>query len=523
MGRGALVATTAGVVSPLLGCDNKSAGAFILKPLQPMSTDNLELADGFSYRILISHKDSIRRDGSLQFGDNNDFITFVASPDNPDKGMLWVNHEYYSPLLVSGFTGDREKTEAELIQEMRAVGGSLLSVFRNKDGEWEIDLDDARNRRIDGFTRIPLVGGDAVAGATEAIGSFGNCAGGLTPWGTVLTCEENTEEYYGRVSFDPAGNRMVDTAVADYGWYRMEQRAPEHYGWVVEVNPQTGEARKLLPLGRFAHECATVRQLPDGRCVVYTGDDHNDEHLYKFISDRPNDLTSGTLYVASLEQGRWLPLAVDADPRLMETFGTQTQLLIRCREAAKLVGATPLDRPEDIEIDPATGSVIVSLTNNKPKGNYFGSLLRLVETDDDPSSLTFTHDIFLTGGPESGFACPDNLAFDRKGNLWMTTDISGSELNSDRYSAFGHNGLFYIPMSGPEAGKPVQIVSAPVEAELTGPWFAPDGKSLFLSVQHPGERSKPGAFSSHWPLGGDAEPKSSVVVISGPAMEALLS
>ena len=144
---------------------------------------------------------------------------------------------------------------------------------------------------------------------------------------------------------------------------------PEHYGWVVEVNPLTGESKKLVALGRFMHECATIQELNDGRLVVYTGDDTNNQCLYKFISDKPGSLKEGKLYVASLEQKKWLSLDINDNEALKEHFKTQTQVQIRTREAAHFIGATPLDRPEDIDIDPITGDVLLSLTNNKDKGN----------------------------------------------------------------------------------------------------------------------------------------------------------
>ena len=520
MGRATAFTALGPVV--LQACSPEGQAPFVLKGISPSTADDFLLAEGLQYQMLLKRGDAINADGSLLFGDHCDYITYLPEPGNPTEGMLWVNHEYMQPILVSGFTGG-EKTVPQIEKEMKMVGGSFVKV-RQHNGIWEPVLTDPRNRRLDAWTQIPIVAARSVAGETVATGTMGNCAGGVTPWGTVLTCEENTEDYYGRVDFDADGNRSINHKPAVYQWYRMVQRPPEHYGWVVEVDPTTGAARKLTSMGRMAHECATVRKLSDGRCVVYTGDDEVDEHLYKFIADKPGSLETGTLYVADMEAGRWVSLDIREQPVLIENFTDQTEVLVRCREAAKMVGATPLDRPEDIEIDPANGAVIVTLTNNKPRNNYFGSLLRLVEAGDDPEAMAFTWDTFLAGGPESGFACPDNLAFDPKGNLWMTTDISGSSINKDPYKPFGHNGLFYIPMSGPDAGKPVQVASAPAEGELTGPWFAPDGRTLFLSVQHPGERTKDlNSPTSRWPLGGDNLPYSTVVAITGEMLDALMA
>ncbi len=263
---------------------------------------------------------------------------------------------------------------------------------------------------------------------------------------------------------------------------------------------------------------------PDGRTVAYSGDDTEDEHLYKFISAKPGSLERGDLFVADTINGRWLPLDRAKDPRLKAEFKDHTDLLVQTRRAAKIVGATPLARPEDIEIQPSTGAVFVSLSLSPKKKNLFGSLMKIVEKDGNPLSLEFQATTFAAGGPGSGFSCPDNLAFDKRGNLWMTTDISGSKTLRAPYKEFGNNGLFYIPLSGDGAGQAYQVASAPLGAELTGPCFAPDGETLFLSVQHPGERFHDGKhFASHWPDGGASDPAPCVVQITGPMMTKLLN
>jgi uncharacterized protein len=106
--------------------------------------------------------------------------------------------------------------------------------------------------------------------------------------------------------------------------------------------------------------------------------------------------------------------------------------------------------------------------------------------------------------------------------LWVTTDISGSAANKPPYDLFKNNGLFFIPTSGDHAGEVFQVASAPTDAEITGPFFTEDYKNLFISIQHPGEESKTlTALTSNWPEGGTSIPKSAVVVLSGPALEAI--
>ena len=484
--------------------------------------DEVVLAEGLEYEVLLRWGDRLSETDS--FGFNNDFTAFIPFDKNdPSDGILWVNHEYLKELFVSGFDGDdrSKKTKSMVDTEMYSVGGSLVRIKQQKDGRWQVVQNDPYNRRLTAHTDIPFEWDEAIAGSHSAMGTFANCSGGVTPWGTILTCEENYEMFYGETDkSDPQNPKRIPYEYLDYGWWRHYDNPPEHYGWVVEVNPKRGTAKKLVALGRCAHECATVHEASDGRLVVYTGDDSNDECLYKFISKNPGSLNQGKLYVANMEKGEWISLVFEEQAILQSHFKNQTEVLIYLREAAKLVGGSPLNRPEDIEIDPINGQVLVSLTNNKPKGDYLGEILKIEEADNDnKTSLHFKSSTFLAGGPETGFACPDNMAFDPSGNLWFTSDISGSSINKAPYEPYGNNGLFMVPTWGENKGKVLQIAAAPVDAEFTGPFFSPNGDTLFLSVQHPGERSSSiDALSSNWPDGGNNIPKPSVICVRGQAL-----
>ncbi len=489
----------------------------LVRGIAPCAEDDLRLAAGFSYDILIRWNDSIS--DRHRFGFNNDFTAFLPDdPLHPNRGTLWVNHEYLDTRFVSPNGASTNKSIQQIRREMYQVGGSILRVEKDETGNWQVDREAPENRRLHALTEIPFAWPEPIHGSRVAIGTLANCSGGITPWGTILTCEENYDMFW--------GERHPETGEVKYkkknlGWQDHYDHPPEHYGWVVEVNLQTGEARKLVALGRCAHECATVHELADGRVVVYTGDDANDECLYKFVSSKPGSLTEGTLYVANTIAGRWESLDYETQAVLQENFRDQTDVLIHLRRASKLVGGTPLDRPEDIEIDPLTGAVLVSLTNNKPKGNHHGAILK-IEEGESYAGLTFRPSIFLAGGEETGFSCPDNMAFDGAGNLWFTSDISGRAMHKAPYTVFKNNGLFVVPRRGPQAGQVIQIASAPNDAEFTGPSFAPDGKTLFLSVQHPGETSTSiKELSSNWPEGGGALPRSAVVTIRGEGLEAL--
>jgi len=477
----------------------KNSKSQLLPSLLPSLDDKLITLDGLNYKILIKWGEAIN--SKENFGYNNDFI--AINPLQENKAILWVNHEYVNPI----FNGGAERTKQAVDIELKEVGGSLLEIEKINN-DWKVVKNSSFNRRIDGNTKIPFAWDEKISGTDFALGSMGNCAGGYTPWGTFLTCEENYDIFWG----DKLRNGTVKESWLK--WDKIYPRSPEHYGWVVEVEPKTGKAKKLVSLGRFAHECAAVNKAKNGKIVAYSGDDSNDEHLYKFISNSDSSLEEGKLYVASLEQGKWISLDRNDQPILKEKFKNQTEVQIYAREAAKLVGATPLARPEDIEFDPLTGHVLIALTNNKPKKNFHGSILKIMEKNDDYGSLEFTHDTFLPGGKKYGFAAPDNMVFDKSGNLWFTTDMSGSDINQGAYEGFGNNSLFVFLRKGIHAGKVIRVASAPRDAEFTGPCFSPDYKTLFLSVQHPGEMSKSkDKPTSVWPDGD--QPKPAVIVLQG--------
>lgn len=486
--------------------------------------DDLVLAKGLNYETVIRWGDAINDQDT--FGFNNDFTCYMPlDKKEPNDGLLWVNHENVNPFFVSNYNRSEDenaphnKTIEQVHKEMYNVGGTVVRIKR-ENGSWKIVKNDPYNRRITAQTPIEINWDHQIKGSDTIIGTHSNCSGGITPWNTFLTCEENYHDFYGETKYDDQDTAFHKPGY--HGWEHHYNYPPEHYGWVVEVDPKDGSTQKHIALGRFAHECCTLYELDDKRVVAYTADDKVDEHLYKFVSSKPGSLKEGTLYVADTVNGKWLPLDWQSQSVLNEKFKDQTEVLIRAREAAKLLGATPLNRPEDIEIDPITGHVLVTLTNNKPKGDYHGSILKIEETNGAFDSDTFKAEAYLAGGEENGFSCPDNLAFDLSGNLWMTTDVSGSSMNrpDKPYMPFKNNSLFVIPRYGSNAGKVLRVASAPRDAELTGPWFSPDGKTLFLSVQHPGSQTKDlNNPTSKWPFDPDGVPKPAVVAITGDLIE----
>ncbi len=489
-----------------------------LQELLPSFEDQLLLAPGFSSKILISWNDPIS--DQEFFGFNNDFIAYIPFDEKkPYEGYLWVNHEYVHSYFVSGHNPElgQLKTKEQIDIEMKAIGGSILHIKKDLiTEEWSILKNSPKNRRINGNTPIPFAKNISIKGSNTPIGTYANCAGGITPWKTFLSCEENYYLCFGETVYDGEGNESHTPGKLDSAWDHIYKRPPEHYGWIIEINPFTGELKKHTSMGRFSHEGACVTKAKDGRIVVYMGDDKADECFYKFISKTNNSLDEGTLYVASLEQKKWIPLTHSEEP-LKSKFNSQLDILIRTREAASLMGGSKLDRPEDCEIDPVNGAIYLNCTNNSGKKRPYGMIYKFVEKNNDYASLEFESSLFLQGSEDSKIVCPDNMAFDKKGNMWVTSDMSGEKMGTFEFKNFGNNALFYIPMNGPDAGIPFRVAQGPVDSELTGPCFSPDGKTLFLSVQHPGELSNATKITSHWPGGGSTIPKPSVVAITLPS------
>ena len=527
------------------------------QPIAPSDADELVLPEGFRYGIIRSSGDPLT--AKQVYGDHNDYVAYfpidaLEGGEDSEDGILWVNHEYINPMFWSGYSdpeGQTKKTKEQIAREKAGVGGSVVRVKKQGDS-WRFVEDDAMNRRIDATTPMDVTGPAAgspemkMGGKSEVIGTLANCGGGVTPWNTVLTCEENFQDYYGQRTDDQGqpGQGTDDAPEAlevaeTYRWLDDPDSAqpPEHYGWIVEIDPfdPDSKPRKHTWLGRVRHENAAINVSDSGKVVVYTGHDEEDRAIYKFVSsgtfeegDRKANmelLSDGMLYVADFAQGRWTALDYESNPIFKDNgYKSQAEVLVRSIDAAtledpetELTLGTPLDRCEDIEVHPQTGQVYAALTNNALHGNFYGQIIRLTEKDGDPTSEEFTYEVYATGGPQTGFASPDNLLFDNGNNLWVVTDISSSSLNSGIYTTFKNNGAFVLPsgLDGGASGDDVfQFASAPVEAELTGPSFTPDGRTLFLAIQHPGEESEdPKQPTSRWP-GGD-EPKSSLVAITG--------
>lgn len=526
-----------------------------------------------------------------QFGYNCDFVGIVPLSDT--RAVLCVNHEYTNEELMFPGLGRQDKSgfegmTADLVAvEMAAHGGTVVEIARGGDGKWRVDLTGRLNRRITAQTPMrlsgPAAGHDRMKTAADpegetVLGTINNCAGGITPWGTYLMAEENFNGYFW--NRDAVEEHREADILKRYGvpgeWYAWgkfadrfdiaaEPNEPNRFGWVVEVDVMAPDSVpvKRTALGRFKHEGAETIVYGDGRVVIYMGDDQRFDYLYRFITAAPYDpnnrdanrdlLDDGTLSVARFNDDGtvdWLPLVYGNGPLTSENgFRDQGDVLISTRVAADLLGATKMDRPEDVQANPKTGKVYVMLTNNSKRRadqidgpnpraeNAFGQVVELSPMGGDHGSDRAKWDLLVVCGDpdnpghgahwnpattENGwFASPDNCAIDPDGRLWITTDQGSGWSRSGTA-----DGIWAMETAGPLRGTGRMFFRVPIGAEMCGPAFTQDGKTLFAAVQHPasdGTRSYPGFERSstfddpatRWPdFREDMPPRPSVVQIT---------
>ncbi len=550
--------------------------------------------EGYEAQVLLRWGDAVLADAppfdlarpsgaaqAMQFGYNCDYIDFRPLPAGSrgsDHGLLVVNHEYTNtnlmfPGMGAGRAAALKASREQCEVEMAAHGLSIVEVRRTAD-RWDVVAAGRLNRRITASTPMVLSGpaaGDALMRTsadptgTQVLGTLNNCAGGNTPWGTVLTAEENFNGYFGGDSTGlPRAEMYRRYGVRTeslYAWSKYvdrfdvtkEPNEPHRFGWIVEFDPYDPGfvPIKRTALGRFKHEGCHHGIARDGRVAIYMGDDERMDYVYKFVTARPwnpNDraanrdlLNEGTLHVARFADDgtlAWLPMVHGQGPLTAANgFASQAEVLIFARKAADLLGATPMDRPEDVEPNPVTGRVYVLLTNNSDRNaenvnaanprprNAHGHIIEISNRDGDHGALDGTWTIFLSAGKpgvDAGaryhravsdvgwVSCPDNCTFDSKGRMLIATD--GAPV-----AAGIADGLYITDTRGIGRGLTRLFFQAPSGAEVCGPTLTPDDQTLFLAIQHPGE--DPGSTfetpSTRWPdFKDDVPPRPSVIAIT---------
>lgn len=544
--------------------------AFSFDELEAGIDDKHHVAPGYDADVLLRWGDPLFADSpefdptrqsaqaqAKQFGYNNDYVGYIEIDGSAEHGLLVVNHEYTNPhLMFPGIVTIVEKdgkksaevaplSKEQVDVEMAAHGGTIVEI-RKVSGKWQVVRDGKLNRRITSNTEMalsgPVAGHDRVKtnadpSGTKVFGTVNNCAGGVTPWGTYVMAEENIHGYFSgelpEGHKEAANYKRLGIPEGAYEWgahydrfdISKEPNEPNRFGWIVEVDVDdpTSVPRKRTAMGRFKHEGAESIVARDGRVVFYLGDDERFDYVYKFVTAGrfdPNDraankdlLDDGTLHVAKFaEDGsvEWLPIVFGQGPLTAENgFASQADVLIETRRAADLLGATKMDRPEDIQPNGVNGKVYVMLTNNSKRkadqvdaanpraANAFGHIIEIAEDDGDFAATKGKWEVLLKCGDPSvadvgatfstattangWFGMPDNCAVDSAGRLWVATDGQGPKATGRT------DGLWAVDTEGAARATSKLFFRVPIGAEMCGPLFAPDDQTAFVAVQHPGD------------------------------------
>jgi secreted PhoX family phosphatase len=590
---GPLAAGCAGVAGAARDAPQALAPTIGFKGIPVDASDKLVVPEGYIASVIAAWGEPIgvpgnmpawKPDGSnsaaeqaVQMGMHHDGMEYFALNGNSStRGLLAMNHEYTDDglLHVGGFNN----MNADKVKKSQAAHGLSVIEVELKDNAWQMVRPSRYARRLPMDApfevRGPAAGHAMMKTAadpagTRVLGTLNNCAASKTPWGTYLSGEENFMFYFG------GGDTISDhhkrwglRKDSGYQWDKFDPRfdarqnpnEPNRFGWVVEVDPYdpTSTPIKRTALGRAAHEGAWVAVTKDGRAVVYSGEDARFEYLYKFVSRdkiapggakaNATLLDHGTLHVARFNadgSGQWIPMVAGQGPLTAANgFADQGEVLIKARQASDILGATKMDRPEWLTIDPLSGWVYCTLTNNSNRGqpnfpavdaanpranNVFGQIIRWQEERDfDATSFKWNH-LVLAGDPANEraeakgnikgdiYACPDGISFDARGVLWIQTDAHATQMYKGELKNVGNNQMLACD---PRSGLTRRFLTGPVNCEVTGAAWTPDGRTMFINIQHPGEtpsdRSDPAEPSkySNWPdykPGG--RPRSATVVI----------
>ncbi len=596
--KGGIVVSLASVMAPLAGCEVLSGPKKKLgfKPIPVGIGDKLVVPDGYTAIPLAPWGEPVgiagrmpafKMDGSntaedqaVQMGMHHDGLEFFPLQGST-RGLLAVNHEYTDDglLHVGGFN----QMNSEKVRKAQNAHGLSVIEVEMKNGRWDMVRPSLYARRVTLSTPFRVAGpaaGHALMRTSAdpqgytVLGTLNNCASSKTPWGTYLSGEENFAFYFG--AGDKPTKDQQRWGAPKSGFYAWDKHDPRfdlqknpnelnRFGWVVELDPMDPNSTpvKRTALGRAAHEGAWVGVTKDGRAVVYSGEDARFEYIYKFVSrdkikQAGNGLTQaqankdlldhGVLHVARFDangKGQWIPMVHGQGPLTAANgFADQGEVLIKSRQASDLLGATKMDRPEWLTIDPQSGWVYCTLTNNSQRGtpgkpgvdaanpranNVMGQIIRWKDENDfDGRTFEWNH-LVLAGDPNNQradakgningdiYACPDGIAFDKQGVLWIQTDAHATQMYKGELARIGNNQMLACDTA---TGETRRFLTGPTNCEVTGVAFTPDSTTMFVSIQHPGEtpsdRSDPANPSqySNWPdYARNGRPRSALVVI----------
>ena len=583
-GSGAAVMGTAFLKGSTAMAQQTSRFAF--EQLAPQTDGAVHVPQGYSWKTLVRWGDALFSDapefdpvqgvpteGSDRvFGENTDGMELF---NVGGREILVINSEYTNNDINLPSEQDGLPTSAgDVLRLQNLQGVSVIEIAEGEDG-WSVVVDSPFNRRITHNTPMmidgPAAGHDllktqADPTGTQSLGTFNNCGSGRTPWGTYLTCEENFNGYFGSTAGLPedatlaAGYKRygINESGFNYNYHQFDARfdvsqnpnEPHRAGYIVEIDPTDPASTpvKRTALGRFKHENAATVLAPDGRVVVYMGDDERGEFMYKWLSrdvyvpggDTSTLLSEGQLYVAKFNDdltGEWVALTPAS------TGMEPAEIAIFTRTAASAVGATTMDRPEWIAVNPTAVEAYCCLTNNSRRGatnddgsirsnaggdpmtvnapnsratNDYGQILRWRPHGDNHAATTFEWDLYVMAGnptvhaegPYAGtrninegnlFNSPDGMVIDSTGLIWIQTD--GDDSNEGDFAGMGNNQML---AGDPVTGEIRRFLTGPKRSEVTGLCWSSDRRTMFVGIQHP---------DAPFPDGEGSLPRSAIVAV----------
>lgn len=564
----------------------EQASRFAFEQIAPQTDATVHVPSGYTWKTLVRWGDPLFSDapafdpttgiptaGSDRvFGENTDGMEIFGIGG---REILVVNNEYANnDINLVGVEGGTPASADDVRRLQNFQGVTLMEITEDRDG-WSVVVDSPFNRRITHNTAMtiegPAAGHDllktaADATGTASLGTFNNCGSGRTPWGTYLTCEENFNGYFGSTGGLPedeavaAGYKRygINEKGSGYNYHAFDERfdvsknpnEPHRAGYIVEIDPTDPDSTpvKRTALGRFKHENAASTLAPDGRVVVYMGDDERGEFMYKWLSrdvyvpggDTSTLLSEGQLFVAKFNDdmtGEWVALTAEA------TGMSAAEIAIFTRAAASAVGATTMDRPEWVAVNPRAVEAYCCLTNNSRRGatsddgsirtnaggtpmtlnapnpratNEYGQIVRWRPHGDNHASNTFDWDLYVmagnpsvhTDGPYAGtaninagnlFNSPDGMVIDSTGLIWIQTD--GDDSNEGDFAGMGNNQML---AGDPVSGEIRRFLTGPKGSEVTGLTWSSDRRTMFIGIQHP---------HAPFPDGEGSLPRSAIVAI----------